>query len=393
MDDQKKKSKNKKVRHTTTYPGVIYYEVDSRVRKGEKDKVFYIYARVNGKLVEEKVGRQHEGTTAIKANNYLALRRAGKIKSPRERREEEKAAKLAKENRWTISRLWESYKQNRTIKGIKTDESRFTLYIKPEFGEKEPSEIAPLDVDRLRINLLKKKSQATVRNVLELLRRIINYGSKRNLCDQLSFKIEMPKVDNEVIDNLSPEQIARLFEAIDNSPHVIVGAMMKMALFTGMRRSEMLKLKWEHINEKDGSISLVDPKGGQKEEIPLNESARELINGLPRDSEFVFPGRNGRQRTDVKRGLDAIRKTAGLPEGFRPLHGLRHVFASMLANSGKVDLYTLQRLLTHKSPAMTMRYAHLINKTLLQASNLAGEIVNASVKKPAKIVKLKEAGE
>jgi len=39
--------------------------------------------------------------------------------------------------------------------------------------------------------------------------------------------------------------------------------------------------------------------------------------------------------------------------------GLRHVYASMLASSGQVDMYTLQKLLTHKSPAMTQRYAHL----------------------------------
>ena len=55
--------------------------------------------------------------------------------------------------------------------------------------------------------------------------------------------------------------------------------------------------------------------------------------------------------------------------------GLRHVYASMLASSGKVDLYTLQKLLTHKSPVMTQRYAHLRDETLKKASNLAGEIV------------------
>jgi integrase len=48
----------------------------------------------------------------------------------------------------------------------------------------------------------------------------------------------------------------------------------------------------------------------------------------------------------------------------------------MLASSGKVDLYTLQKLLTHKSPAMTQRYAHLRDDALKGASNLVGEIIN-----------------
>jgi site-specific recombinase XerD len=47
----------------------------------------------------------------------------------------------------------------------------------------------------------------------------------------------------------------------------------------------------------------------------------------------------------------------------------------MLASSGEVDLYTLQKLLTHKSPQMTQRYAHLRDEALRKASNLAGELI------------------
>ena len=92
-------------------------------------------------------------------------------------------------------------------------------------------------------------------------------------------------------------------------------------------------------------------------------------------SRFVFPGRGGRQRTDIKGPVNRIKKKAGLPEDFRPLHGLRHTYASMLASSGKVDMYTLQKLLTHKSPQMTQRYAHLRDEALKRASNLAGDLI------------------
>jgi site-specific recombinase XerD len=81
----------------------------------------------------------------------------------------------------------------------------------------------------------------------------------------------------------------------------------------------------------------------------------------------------------MRKSITRIKKDAGLPDGFRPLHGLRHVFASMLASSGEVDLYTLQKLLTHKGPSMTQRYAHLRDETLKRASNLAGNIVKQAV--------------
>ena len=48
---------------------------------------------------------------------------------------------------------------------------------------------------------------------------------------------------------------------------------------------------------------------------------------------------------------------------------------SILASSGQVDMYTLQKLLTHKSPLMTQRYAHLRDEALKRASDLAGEII------------------
>jgi integrase len=87
--------------------------------------------------------------------------------------------------------------------------------------------------------------------------------------------------------------------------------------------------------------------------------------------------------------VNRIRNRAKLPEDFRPFHGLRHVYASMLVSSGQVDMYTLQKLLTHKSPQMTQRYAHLRDETLKRASDLAGSLVTEAVKgkKKKKIVR------
>ena len=151
---------------------------------------------------------------------------------------------------------------------------------------------------------------------------------------------------------------------------------MKMALFTGMRRGELFRLSWNDIDFEKGFIHLRDTKGGRDQRIPLNESAQKLLENFPKSkSQFVFPGRDGGQRVDIKRHVNRIKRAAGLPKEFRALHGLRHTYASMLASSGQVDMYTLQKLLTHKSPLMTQRYAHLRDETLKSASKLAGDLI------------------
>ncbi len=89
---------------------------------------------------------------------------------------------------------------------------------------------------------------------------------------------------------------------------------------------------------------------------------------------------DGEPFTDIRRRVNPIKEAAGITGDFRALHGLRHTYASMLASSGKVDLYTLQKLLTHKSPVMTQRYAHLRDEALRNASSLAGNIIEQAAK-------------
>jgi len=148
-----------------------------------------------------------------------------------------------------------------------------------------------------------------------------------------------------------------------------------------MRRGELLKLKWDDIDFERGFIHIRGPKGGKDQTIPLNQSARVVLENHPHndDSPYVFPGRQGKQRSDFKKPVNRIKERAGLPQDFRPLHGLRHTYASMLASSGQVDLYTLQKLLTHKSPLMTQRYAHLRDEALRRASDLAGDLIGQAV--------------
>jgi len=374
-------------RHKTAYPGV-YFIKGTAAGTRKREKIYYIMYRKNGKQVHEKAGRQFQNDmTPARAAQIRVQRMQGGL-SNREKREAEKARKKAEAGKWTIDKLWEAYKNNKSdLKGIVTDENRFQNYIKPNFGDKEPDSIIPLDVDRLRLKLLKTKSPGTVKNVLELLRRVINFGVKKNLCKGLGFTIEMPKVNNQKTEDLTTGQLANLLKAIEEDSNLHAANMMKMALFTGMRRGELFKLKWRDIDSPHGFICIRDPKGGVDQSIPLNDAARKILEAHIRTgSEYVFPGRGGKQRTDIKHQVNRIKEHAGLPKEFRALHGLRHVYASMLASSGKVDLYTLQKLLTHKSPIMTQRYAHLRDEALKKASNLAGDIINQVVQQNDNIV-------
>ncbi len=355
----------------------VFYRISKRVGGPGEEKVYYVAYRKNGKLIEAKAGRQYaDAVTPAKAALYRAALIEGREQTPQERREADKAKERAEKNKWTIARLWEAYKKNKTtFKGIVTDQNRFDLYLSEPFGKKEPADLLSLDVDRLRINMLKRKKPATVRNTLELLRRIVNFGVNKRLCEPLRFRIELPRVNNIKTEDLSPDKLADLLAAIDGDPHPQAGPMMLTALFTGMRRGELFRLQWQDVDFERGFIHIRDPKGGSDEKIPLNNAARDLLRNHPRTpSPFVFPGRGGKQRTDIAKPVRRICKAAGLPKDFRPLHGLRHVYASMLASSGKVDMYVLQRLLTHKSPVMTMRYAHLRDQALKDGAGQVDEI-------------------
>lgn len=358
------------------YPGVYYY-MQPRAGGSGTEKVFYIVFKQAGKVFEEPAGRQYrDNMTAAKASRIRADRIEGRREAPGTARERENAEKLAQINRPTLARLWALYKESRPdLKGLVTDQNRFEKHLAPAFGEKTPEEIDPMSVDRFRVGLGKIRAPATVANALELLRRLVNFGVNRGLCEAPRFRIRLPKVDNLKTEDLSPEQLRSLLVALDAADNQGVANIMRMALHTGMRRGEILRLRWSDLDFRKGFILIRNPKGGRSERIPMNPQTQVLLEGLDRESDFVFPGRDGGQRVELRKAVRKVCDAAGLPKDFRGLHGLRHSFASALASSGEVDLYTLQRLLTHKSSAMTQRYAHLRDETLARASAVAGRIV------------------
>jgi len=194
---------------------------------------------------------------------------------------------------------------------------------------------------------------------------------------QAHLHFEMPVVDNVKTEFLTNDQILRLKRVLDEEPDRLAAGFFMLALTTGMRKGALLGLLWQDVDFEKGFITLRGDtaKKGKTDIIPLSEASRSVLNEIPRSgSEYVFPGKNGGRRWDFRRAALRIKKKAALPDDFRPLHGLRHTFASLLASSGNVDLYTLQKLLTHSSPQMTQRYAHLADEAMKRAANVADSI-------------------
>lgn len=363
--------------------GVRYILGNSKTT-GKTERIYYINYYKNGKRVEEKAGRQFSNNmTPAKANNIRSMRIEGKQLSNNERRAKNNEIRLTK-NVWTINKLWNEFhyqKSEEGLKSIKDDEYRYNSYLADTYGFKEVKDLKVAEVDNYRILLSKRLKPASVRQILGLLQRIIYFGFKKQLIPPLTFKIEMPKVNNLVTENLTSEQLNRLLKVLSEDHNINIANLMKLALFTGMRRSELFALQWDDIDLERGFIYIREPKSGKGEKIPVNNSAKEVLQYQIRtNSTYVFPGPFGNKLVNIKRTLDRIKKNAGLPKDFRPLHGLRHVYASLLASSGKVDMYQLQKLLTHKTPQMTQRYAHLHDDALKSASNVMDDIISNTIK-------------
>ncbi|MHB8858852.1 MAG: tyrosine-type recombinase/integrase [Thermoleophilia bacterium] len=318
--------------------------------------------------------------TAKKASVIRARKMHGDDLPNRERRAKAEAAK--QKGTWTMSALWQEYKRAKPdLKDNGSFESIFNKYIDPNFGDKLPKNIPALDIDRLKRRKLKDKSPQTVAHVLELLRRICNFGSKRGLCQGLTFTVEMPKVHNQKTETLTPEQFSNLNDTIDDhikyQTLIPAAYMMKLALLTGMRRSEMFRLEWSDIDRHQRTITIKNSKGGGDPVIPLSSHAAKLLDRVEKDrngSPYIFSGRNGGQLVDIKKQVNRIKTEAGLPTDFRGLHGLRHLYSSMLVSNG-VSLDVVSRLLTHKGRTVTHRYAHFEDGVLRHAAERAGQLL------------------
>jgi len=124
------------------------------------------------------------------------------------------------------------------------------------------------------------------------------------------------------------------------------------ALTTGMRKSEILGLRWENVDLERGTIYVLKTKSGKERRLPITSKLRNVLTCLGAKQQGpVFE----MAEITFRRLFDTARKDSGLPH-FR-WHDLRHTFASnFVMKTG--NLPALQKILGHATPEMVLRYAH-----------------------------------
>jgi integrase len=379
MDNSKKPVRGHK--------GVFAYKSSTRKINGRPDECFYITFKVSGRKKTEKIGWKSEGyspqlAAEIRAKRVRDARHGKSVKTAHEIRTEKR---LHDRPLSEIKEIYFSSERGLDLKGRKTDLNRWDKHL-ASWGQKRVSSLSQFDMERIRHDM-KGKAPATIGNTLELLRRLINFGVKHNLCPRLPFTIELPRKNNEVTEYLTDEEVQRLMEVLETWHRQDVARMVKLAWLTGMRRGEIFKLQRKHVDSEQTIITLVDPKGGKNETIPMSQPVHDLLKdqvlwtdkNYP-NSPYLFPGRAGKQRADCS-SVERIKEAAGLPKSFRPFHGLRHHMAVMLASSGEYTLDMIGSLLTHKSGAITRRYAKFLPDAKKKAADRAAELLTGQTRK------------
>jgi integrase len=155
---------------------------------------------------------------------------------------------------------------------------------------------------------------------------------------------------------LSVEECNDLLQAA--APHI--RPVLITCLHTGLRKSNVTMMEWEHVDLETGVIKIPWTKTKQKKfhEAPMSETVKNMLDKMPRLSQFVFTNCNGKPYRNISKAFKNALNVVGITD-FK-LHDLRHTFASQLHLNG-TDIYTISALLGHSSIAMTNKYTH-VNK-------------------------------
>lgn len=169
-----------------------------------------------------------------------------------------------------------------------------------------------------------------------------------------------------------------------------VTAAIRLLIFTGARHSEILTLKWDHVDLEGQQIRLPESKTGRKS-IYLNAPALEVLAKLPRlegNPHVICGEKEGAHLVNLQKPWRRIRKAAELQDV--RIHDLRHTFASWGAMGG-LPLTIIGGLLSHSQPQTTQRYAHLAADPLKAATNRVAGAIAAAMDRPSQgsVVKIR----
>ena len=243
-----------------------------------------------------------------------------------------------------------------------------------EYIQKRSEEVEPATVNQ------------EIKRLRHMLNKAIEWGYlKENPCKG----IKNLKEPSGRIRYLSHNEMDKLLKACDVSsltenPNnkgrtfskmitVYLKPIVQIAMHSGMRRGEIISLRWKDIDFKERRIILEKTKNNERRAIPMNGTLCRVLQSLPihLHAEKVFPDINGNM---VSVAFERACKRAGI-EDFR-FHDLRHTFASYLTMGGG-NIRTVQTLLGHKDLRMTMRYSHLSPEHLREAVSILDKSLNS----------------
>jgi len=270
---------------------------------------------------------------------------------------------------------------NKRPSSLDGDERILRLHVLPFFAGKNLDEVSTQDVEQFKAaQKARGLNEKTINNHLAVLRKMLATAV------EWDYQAKVPPVKwfrggDQKTDFYTAEESTRLLAQLDGQIYALV----LTALRTGMRRGELLALKWSCVDFMHSTIrvessdwkGVIGPtKTGRTRVIPMS---RELAKALEKHrrrspkSEFVFCNEDGSSLkfTQIKRPLYKACKEAGLPEV--QWHAFRHTFASQLVMAG-VSLKAVQELLGHRSFDMTLRYSHLAPSVLSDAVEKLTEV-------------------
>ena len=237
------------------------------------------------------------------------------------------------------------------------------------FGRKGLREITPSHIQKYKKMRKEKKKLklSTINRELSCLKTAMNYAIKCGYIEQnVSRLVKLFPENNRRLVFLTVDEIHRFVAACPDyfKPFVIV------ALSTGMRRGELIGLKWKDIDLDNNIIYLENPKSGKSEEVNLDDDLKRYLIDLRKKSslEYVFINSKGRPYKDVRTVFKSSLRKAKIKKNITN-HSLRHTFGAHHAMIG-TPLPTLMKYMRHRSIEMTMRYAHLSPRHIQQRANI-----------------------
>lgn len=180
------------------------------------------------------------------------------------------------------------------------------------------------------------------------------------------------------------EELPRLREAIDQDSNLYARAAIWLYLLVGVRKSELLKARWEHVDFDRREMKLPNTKAGNDHYVPLSNAAVSVLQSLPREegNPFILVGKvRGKHLVNISKPWGRMRKAAGV-EDVR-LHDLRRTVGSWMAQEGH-SLHLIGRVLNHASSETTKIYARFGQKEVRAALEIHGESILQTSLLPAR---------